>query len=514
MLLDQDMKDKIVEIVEKYSKHYVRMIKNREELMTWVVTHSKVSSDDIGLLIYSALNDVSNVCPYGKEKKFGGLSVGLRNCGSSKVCQCTREQVSKSVIQTKKTITEEQQKKINIKRAKTNLEKYGVENIGQTNLAKLKHREFYLTHENKKNTIESKSAKQIGYEKFKGYIDKQYNFKLLTTLEEYRGIRQKDAYEYLFQCNICKDIVSYRFYHKRGITCDKCNPKKPLYTSHEEQSIFDYITQDLKVNGVQSDKKLINPYELDMVFHEYKIAIEYCGLYWHSELSSGKHRNYHKTKMELVNELGYRLITIFSDEWLNKKEIVKKRLQHIFNKSTSKQYARNLKVVEITNTDAKSFLNQYHIQGYTIAPIKLGLVDNYGKLFALMTFSKGRASLNSSDEYELVRYVTNGTVVGGAGKLLKYFTKLYNPKKIATYADLRWSQGNLYKVLGFNRVGDAKVGYWYVENYNKRLHRYNFTKHKLVRMGANSFLTEWKIMQNLNYDRIWDCGHQKFELIL
>lgn len=33
-----------------------------------------------------------------------------------------------------------------------------------------------------------------------------------------------------------------------------------------------------------------------------------------------------------------------------------------------------------------------------------------------------------------------------------------------------------------------------------------FQKHKLVKLGCDSLLTEWEIMQNLGYDRIWDCG--------
>jgi len=50
-----------------------------------------------------------------------------------------------------------------------------------------------------------------------------------------------------------------------------------------------------------------------------------------------------------------------------------------------------------------------------------------------------------------------------------------------------------------------------MKNYGVRLHRFNFPKHKLVKMGHDSNLTEWEIMQTLGYDRIWDCGHLKFE---
>lgn len=47
-----------------------------------------------------------------------------------------------------------------------------------------------------------------------------------------------------------------------------------------------------------------------------------------------------------------------------------------------------------------------------------------------------------------------------------------------------------------------------------REHRYNFTKSRLVEAGASDESTEWEIMQNLGYDRIWDCGHQKYVMVL
>ena len=512
-VIGSNMKDKILEIIANNPKHYVKMIKRNVELNNWVIEHSKVHSDNVALCIYSAINNVSNVCQYGKEKKFGGLSVGLRNCGTAKNCQCTREQVAESVKQTKQSITDENKQLINKKREATNLQKYGVANIGQTNFAKLAHTQFYLNSCSKKQ-IEQKTAKQVGYEKFSQYVEDRYKFKLLTNIDDYHGIRQKDAHEYVFECINCHTQVSKKFYHRVGINCEKCNPYKASYLSNEEQEVFDYIKNELGIeNGVQSDKKIIAPYELDMVFHEQKIAIEYCGLYWHSELSSLKHKNYHRAKMELVNNAGYRLITIFSDEWLSKNEIVKSRLRHIFGISSEREQARKLKVVEVSNKEAKEFLEKYHIQGFAIAPIRLGLVNKNEKLIALMTFAAGRKSLNSNDQYELVRFASCGSVVGGAGKLLKHFVEKYKPTKLITYADLRWSNGNLYERLGFNKIGDAKVGYWYVKNYIKREHRYNYTKHRLVKMGNDSSISEWSIMKSLGYDRVWDCGHQKFELI-
>jgi len=136
-----------------------------------------------------------------------------------------------------------------------------------------------------------------------------------------------------------------------------------------------------------------------------------------------------------------------------------------------------------------------------------------------MTFGKRRISLGKKlteeGEYELMRYATSVSVIGGAGKLLSYFIKNYNPVKIISYADRRWSRGNLYEKLGFNKTGETPVNYWYFKNgYFIRNHRFNFRKNVLNEKleTFNSSLTEWENMQLAGYNRIWDCGSVKFVL--
>lgn len=565
------MRDEILKLIKSHPKHYGKMIRNNPDMLNWVNQNKKIQTQDFALLVYSALYDVNNICQFGNTKKFHGINQGFKNCGTAKECLCTKNKVSDSVKKKKDLITHERQTEINQKRKQTNIKKYGVGNIGQTDFAKKAHREFYLdeskvnvaTNKFKQSMIETygvdnpqkvKSIKnqsqktleskygvtnawlipevriksiaaiqnqknsgeflKLGYQRFAEYVRNNFEMKLLTPFEDYHGIKQKDALEYTFQCLSCERIITKKFYHARGINCDVCNKKMPSFTSNEEQDLFNYITVDLGItNSSQGNRTIISPYELDMVFPEQKIAIEYCGLYWHSELSSSRHKMYHKAKMDLAAEAGWRLITVFSDEWNTKREIVKSRLRHIFKKNTDKYYARKLKVIELSFNESKDFFKKNHIQGDAVAKWRYGLKTSDDVLVAAMTFSGGRKVLNSSDEFELVRYATNGyNVIGGPHKLLKHFIKNHAPKKIVTYADLRWSNGNLYETLQFTKTGTPSPGYWYVENYNKRYHRYNYIKSKLVKLGFDKSKTEWQIMSDCGYDRIWDCGHQKYYL--
>jgi hypothetical protein len=117
-------------------------------------------------------------------------------------------------------------------------------------------------------------------------------------------------------------------------------------------------------------------------------------------------------------------------------------------------------------------------------------------------------------------YKININVIGGFSKILKQFIKDYNPRKITTFADIRWSGYNpvntVYFKSGFQFVGYSSINYWYLnkKNYLNRYHRFQFRKNVLLKEGFDSKLTEWEIMKLKGYDRIWDCGNMKFEILL
>lgn len=81
---------------------------------------------------------------------------------------------------------------------------------------------------------------------------------------------------------------------------------------------------------------------------------------------------------------------------------------------------------------------------------------------------------------------------------------------IVSYADRRWSVGNLYEKLEFTKMKNTEINYFYIRQY-ERESRMKYQKHKLVAMGADPNKTEHEIMQSLKYYRIYDCGNIKFE---
>lgn len=129
-----------------------------------------------------------------------------------------------------------------------------------------------------------------------------------------------------------------------------------------------------------------------------------------------------------------------------------------------------------------------------------------------MTFGKSRFNKN---EFELIRFCNklNTTVVGGASKLFSHFLQEHNDiKEIVSYADRRWSHGQLYEKLGFTKVATTVPNYFYVKHF-LRENRINYQKHKLVQLGYDSSKTETEIMTELGYRKIYDCGSLKYKYI-
>jgi hypothetical protein len=180
---------------------------------------------------------------------------------------------------------------------------------------------------------------------------------------------------------------------------------------------------------------------------------------------------------------GYPII-IPEDRWRKQRKMMEARLlahMEVF----SQAYARNCEVQRIDKETARKFLAENHSYGYAACKYRYGLFlkrhtghiakeieeerflgcarndnrgdwgDNVGTLIAVATFSNARKWIKDGKEirsYEWTRYASlpELRVSGGMGKLLKAFIKEVQPDDIMSYADLEWSEGNVYKALGFN----------------------------------------------------------------
>lgn len=254
----------------------------------------------------------------------------------------------------------------------------------------------------------------------------------------------------------------------------------------------------------QNNRSILNGKEIDIYIPSLKLGIEYNGLRWHSE-QFGKDRNYHIGKLNECNEKGIKLIQIFEDEWINRKDIVISKIKHIANIDTNKKkiFARKCNVKEVNKEEAKDFLNKNHIQGYVGASVYLGLFYE-NELIGLMGFKKEKDGY-----WDLNRFATdnNYNCVGAGGKLFKYFVKNYDFKEIKSFADRRWTTNptdNLYIKLGFEFVEFLKPDYrYFIGGDIERHHKFGFRKQILhKKYGLPLTMTENEMTKKLGFYKI------------
>jgi len=110
--------------------------------------------------------------------------------------------------------------------------------------------------------------------------------------------------------------------------CPKCSKNY----SKKEIEIQDFLKEN-KIEYQTNVKNILDDgTELDIFIPSHNLAIEYNGLYWHSENSGKKNRNYHLNKTLECQKKNIILIHIFEDEWNNPikkniwKSIIKNKL--------------------------------------------------------------------------------------------------------------------------------------------------------------------------------------------
>lgn len=318
-------------------------------------------------------------------------------------------------------------------------------------------------------------------------------------------------------CGVCgkvfKQAVSN---HLQGAGCPRCARS----VSRAEIAVSNFVKDLVGVGvGVLSGRGVRLPgaeglkLEADIVVPSKKVAIEYHGLIWHSERFARDARGAHARKRKLALAAGWRLIQIFEDEWLEKPEQVKGRLRAVLGIGieADKIGGRQCVVRELPWHECKGFLERVHLQGPGLSgAIRLGLFERCsGRLRAVMVFGKRRGV------WEMLRYACDGWVPGGASKLLAEFGRMVGKVEVVSFADLRWSEGDLYKKLGFEKLGETKPGYFYVKG-SKRFNRERFQKHKLGKVLAvfDPELSEVENCRRNKFYRLFDCGHAKWRKVL
>ena len=302
--------------------------------------------------------------------------------------------------------------------------------------------------------------------------------------------------------------------------CPHCNHMK----SSGESDVFSLLSN--LVPAEARNRTILKPKELDIYLPEQKLAIEYCGEFWHSlgdPESARKDRRKHIDKYRQCKEQGIRLITLWESEWQEHNYAVKRLLRNAVGKSRGKLMARKCELKRVTNAAARAFYDRYHPQGGAGSGEHYALLWK-GKMVACMRFVLGandRGAGAAQRVWTLGRYATRVTVAGAASRLFKAFVQEFNPPLVKSFSDNRFFDGGMYAQLGFTLEADVpedyqvwspKLGLRPKSHYQRRLLPKRLAEHGLTETfdPETDPRTEAEITYLMGARRLYDCGKKRW----
>jgi hypothetical protein len=525
---------------------YSRSLKLDPEIWPWIISQwsfNFIPNKDIQY-IHWVLTNESPLCEHDSQKRFISYTKGYQSV-ARKCNKCKDITNEKRKITTLESYGVDHISQLDVtkeKRKQTCLQNFGVDSYSKTDEHRQKIKQYLHTrdveqkikttntekwgHEyaiastNVRNKIKNTNIERWGHEHHmqNTILQSQHSdiFKekaLNKDLGVYSHISE-ESMQILYNKQKFIDFVETgiekrEIHVELGVGEDLINKLYNLYSIEfpkQSQSYYEIIIIDFfhSENMIYNSRTIIPPYEIDIYFPDYNLAVEINGNYWHSELN-GKDNRYHYNKYKLCKQKNIQLIQIFEDEIVNKKDIIYSMMRAKMNKVNTVM-ARQCKIITSTSTnDVRKFMNENHIQGECNSSINISLIHN-DAIVAMGSFSKSRYK-KTENVYELTRFCSkqNTNVVGGFSKIISYFKKMNICDYLISYSDNRYSNGNVYQKNGFKKISENKPSFYVMDkkNYLVRHNRLKFQKHKL---NINENITAWDYLKENGYDRIWDCG--------
>lgn len=270
--------------------------------------------------------------------------------------------------------------------------------------------------------------------------------------------------------------------------------------SSGNRSICDFLVS----SGVPADVEFrLHDLSYDVHVPSSRLLIEHQGLHWHSFPHSFS-RDLRKAKT--ASESGYSYISIYEDEWQNKRKPIENLLLSRLGLLRGLRLRPSECLIErVSGPSIDLFYDTFHYLGSCHAKIHYGVFYG-GSIVAAVSFSC--PTRQSSYSWELIRMASNPAfkVHGIWSKVLSVFLREESPPSIVSFSDDRLFTGGVYGNIGFSRSGAVRPDYYWTKG-SRRFHKSSLRKKGIER---SSGLTESQLRESQGYRKIWDLGKTRW----
>ena len=379
----------------------------------------------------------------------------------------------------------------------TNLERYGYENVNQSPEIKARSKEARKKLRNSPEHLEKRIRSAVMY----------HNLDYVS-----QSVREDGETVVTYKCKTCGTEFNWcQADDPRHPYCHECSSKgKSIQEAEIKRFLMDIIPDE---EIILHNRSILHGKELDFYLPNRNLAIEFDGTYWHN----GVDNSY---KFEECRKSGIRLIRISEYDWWQRRDKIHSLIRSVLGLYDTKIGARKCIAKEIDSDTYREFMEDYHLQGYAPASIRIGLfykdelvqVEGYGAYRYT-----GDKSKKPRYEYELIRECSKSgyNILGGKSKLQSYFISKYNPHSILSFCHKDKFTGNSYLKSGYRLIRETSPGYMYYKN-GFEYSRITFQKYKMPGLVGTLLdtydpnLTEIQNMDLNGYFRLYDYGNYVF----
>ena len=302
-------------------------IKNNQSIIDYLKTTTGLNNVPVVVLFYHFKEGIREIpkCVCGKDRKYH--CDGYRPTCSKQKCQSiVREESKKKFCMNNYGVEFVTQLESMKEKSKIScLEKFGVDNCAKS--------PDIIRKRSDNNLIKYGVTDPIMLKSVRGDDAGRGIFKIQDGLPSgYKVLESDKYYYYKMSCpkrhifEVGKNILSYKKKNNIEI-CNQCNE---YVGSNGEQDLYNYISSIYSGSISRSNRRLIKPFELDMVLDDIKLCIEFNGDYWHST-NIVEDKYYHVNKLNLCLLRGYKLIQVRENDWNLNKDKIKQKIFNLIN---------------------------------------------------------------------------------------------------------------------------------------------------------------------------------------
>ena len=390
------------------------------------------------------------------------------------------------------------------------IELFGVDNVSKLESIKQKKIEtsnlnygcdFPTQHTIVKNRIKTTNKEKYGTDNPQQNKDirkktvitrKTLSFELITKSDDFRNFKFNfDLREFIESknqifsiiCNVCN--VNFKWKRKKQPIpkCPCCN-KQLSSISKSELELQNFIQSFIPTKIETNIKRILDKkFELDIYLKDYNLAIEFNGLYWHSEILGRRNKHYHLNKTNECLSKGITLLHIFEDDWIYCKNVIKNKLLKYFGMLGLIKYEK-LQIKPISQIEFNNFSIEHDSYLTCVHDIYYGVFGG-GNIVGVVGIDGNMIS-------KIIEISTH-SIDNFHKHVFNFFKNLnINFIKLDSASDVLMESRLLFLNLITNKQTTDPTFYYI--NKNKRYIPTN-------------------IADNSNLDRIWDCGTSEYDLI-